>query len=227
MSFIYQSKSIQAPALIGKSIQEALRIAAKQGLSLRLVHEQDDSELPVGTVLSQNPLPNTHIKAHQSIHCIISKKTESLAPQLIGKNLDAIRKNLEERGISYKIYYLSSTSPYDICLAQDPSPGVPMSSKRMILYVSQGNTQQFLFPDFRQKSVDEVQACLAAAPVVLQVSHVVEQPEDHSCSQCIVSDQRPRPGTVVQLDKQKPIHVQLIATPVVDSSSNEPELPTV
>ena len=220
MSMLYQSKTTQTPALVGKTIQEALRMAARQGLSIRLINEQEEPELPAGTIISQNPLPNTHTKTHQAIHCVVSKKTEHQAPQLTGKNIEEIKAELESLGISFKIHPIASSAPQDLCIAQDPAPGITMSTKTMTLYISQGNVQQFLFPDLRQKNIDEVQIFLASAPVTIHVSHALEQPEGHSCSQCIVSDQRPRPGTIVHLDKQKPIQVQLIATPVVDVSSD-------
>lgn len=219
MSMLYQAKTTQTPALVGKTIQEALRITAGKGLSVRLLNEQEDPELPAGTIISQNPLPNTHIKTHQAIYCVVSKQTELRAPKFIGKNLDDCRHELEERGIHCKIYPIASSAPQELCIAQDPAPDTPMSTGTMTLYVSQGNAQQFIFPDLRQKSIEEVQTFLASAPVVVHISHVVEQPEGHSCSQCIVSDQRPRPGTIIHLDKQKPIQVQLIATPVIDAGS--------
>jgi beta-lactam-binding protein with PASTA domain len=76
MSFIYQPKTAKTPSLIGKSVQQALNLAATQGLSLRLIAEKEETDIPAGTIISQNPLPNTHIKAHQAIACIVSKKTE-------------------------------------------------------------------------------------------------------------------------------------------------------
>jgi beta-lactam-binding protein with PASTA domain len=74
MSVVYKTKTLQTPALVGKTVQEALRITANNALSIRLVKEQEDPELPAGTIISQNPLPNTHIKSHQAIQCVISKK---------------------------------------------------------------------------------------------------------------------------------------------------------
>ena len=219
MGMLFKSKTTQTPALVGKTIHEALRITANKGLSIRLVHEQEDLELPSGTVISQNPLPNTHIKTHQAIHCIVSKKTDHRAPELIGKNVEDMRAELESQGINLNIHQVASSHPQGLCIAQDPAPGIPMTNRLMTIYVSQGNTQQFIFPDLRQTSVDEIQSFLASVPVVVQISHACEQPEGHSCDQCIVSEQRPRPGIIVYLDKQKPIHVQLIATPVIDTSS--------
>jgi beta-lactam-binding protein with PASTA domain len=217
MSFIYQPRSAKTPTIIGKSVQQALNLAASQGLSLRLLAEREEPDIPAGTILSQNPLPNTHIKAHQSIACVVSKKTEQQVPNLIGKSENDIINELASLKIDYTFHRVASQTPAGICIAQNPRAGSSLNSKKIVLYLSQGSAYHYIFPDFRQKDIDEVKNFLASKPVTIQISHLLEQPEDHTCSQCIVSDQRPRPGTVVQLNEQKPINVQLIATPVIDS----------
>ena len=223
MSVLYKTKTTQAPALIGKTVQEALRIAADNALSIRLIKEQEDAELPAGTIIAQNPLPKTHIKSQQAIQCVISKKTERRAPRLLGKKIEDIQGDLDALGITCKVYPMASSTPEGTCLAQDPAPETPMTSKIMLVYVAKSTLQRFIFPDLRQKSVEEVKNFLSSAPVVIQVTHAFEQTEDHQCSDCIVSDQRPRPGSIVSLDKEKLIQVQLIATPVLDSNTTTTE----
>jgi serine/threonine-protein kinase len=217
MSFIYQPRAAKTPALVGKSIQQALNLAATQGLSLRLIAEREEPDIPAGTILSQNPLPNTHIKAHQAIACIVSKKTEQKIPNLIGKSENDIARELTSLKFDYTLHHVSSQAPAGICIAQNPMPDTSLNCKEIVLYISQGAAHHYVFPDFRQKEVDEVKNLLANKPVTIQISHLLEQPEGHTCAQCIVSDQRPHPGTIVQLDEQKPINVQLIATPVIDA----------
>jgi beta-lactam-binding protein with PASTA domain len=218
MSIIYKTKTTQAPALVGKTIQEALRITAQNGLSIILIKEQEDAELPAGTIILQNPQPNTHIKSHQAIQCVISKRTEQYAPQLIGKNINDCTPELDTLRIKYKIHAIANSAPEGMCIAQDPAPTAQMANKTLTLYIANNTLQQYLFPNLRQRSIEDVKNFLASAPVVIQVSHAFEQPEGHTCSECIVSDQRPRPGTIVSLNKATPIQVQLIATPVVNSN---------
>lgn len=219
MNRLYRAKTTETPALVGKNIQEALRITASKGLSIHLTDEQEDPEIPAGTVVSQNPLPKTHIKTHQAIHCTVSKKIEHKAPQLVGKKLEDIKNELKDSDITLKVYYITSTAPEELCIAQNPAPNTAIPNKLITIYVCQGNSQSFLFPDLRQKTIAEVQEFLASAPVVIQITHTQEQSEGHSCNQCIVSEQRPRAGSIVRLDKQKPIQVQLIATPVDNTVS--------
>jgi beta-lactam-binding protein with PASTA domain len=217
MSFIYQPKSVKTPRLIGTSVQQALSLATAQGLSLRMIDEKEDPDIPEGTVLAQNPLPNTRVKIHQAIACTISKKPELKAPNLIGMSEDSIACERTLQKFGYTVYYVPSQSPVGVCVAQDPMLGLSMSPKKMIVYISQGAGRYYIFPDFRRMGVDEVKNLLAHKPCTVNVVHILNQPEDHVCTQCIVSDQRPRPGTIIQCDEQQPIVVQLIATPVIDA----------
>jgi hypothetical protein len=223
MSILYKTKTIQAPALVGQTVQEALRITAGKSLSIRMVKEQEDPDLPAGTIISQNPSPNTPIKGHQAIQCVLSKKTERRTPRLLGKKIEDMQAELDAMGLTYKIHPIASSAPDMTCIAQDPAPDTPMTSKMIHVYTAQSTIQQFLFPDLRQKNVGDVKNFLSSAPVIIQVSNAFELPEDHTCTDCIVSDQRPRPGTIVSLDKEKPIQVQLIATPVVSSYATTAE----
>lgn len=218
MSMLYQSKTTQTPILIGKPVQEALILASKQGLSLRLVAEKEDPELPAGTVLSQNPLPHTHIKTHQPIHCIISKKKEYRVGHFMGKQLDQIKSELDQQTITPHIHFINSSIPAGLCITQEPAPDTILTNKSILLYISQDNSSECIFPNLCQKPVEDVQRFLSAAPVHVQLTHAFEQPADHSCTNCIVSDQRPHAGTIIYLDKQKPISVQLVATPIIISN---------
>jgi serine/threonine-protein kinase len=218
MNILYKAKTTQTPALVGKTIQEALRITGQQGLSIKLVREQEDHELPAGTIIIQNPQPHTQIKSHQAIHCIISKKTELRAPLFMGKNINDCTSELDNLGIKYRIHTIASNGPEGLCIAQDPAPGAQLDTKTLTLYRAKSTLQQFIFPDLRQRSVSDVRSFLAMSPIIIQISHAFELPENHTCDTCIVSEQRPRPGAIVSLDKEKPIQVQLIATPVVNSN---------
>ena len=218
MSYIYQTKSTQTPILVGKTVQEALCITAQHSLSIKLIKEQEDPELPSGTIMLQNPQPHTPIKSHQTIHCVVSKKTEQQTPFLLGRNIKDCTPELEALGLKYKIHALASSAPEGMCIAQDPAPGTTLSLKFITLYVAKGILQHYMFPDLRQKSVEKVQTFLSNSPVTIQIMHAFEMPEDHECTNCIVSEQRPRAGTIVFIDKEKPIRVQLVATPVLNSN---------
>ena len=213
MSALYQPKIIEAPVLIGKTIQEAMRIAAQKNMSIRLLDEKEDPDLPIGTIISQNRVPNCPIKAHQSIVVVVSKKTDRKTPNFIGKTFDLITQELKKLDLNCKHYEIAGSQPKGICMAQDPAPGIIMTDSTMTIYICKGQTEPPLFPDLRNKSVDSVKNFLAAVPVNLEIIHTQGLPENHICTVCIVVEQRPRAGSLVTLDPLKPIQVQLRVAP--------------
>lgn len=209
MGFLFKPKVVETPSIIGKNIQEAMRIVSKQGLSIKLIEEREDPEIPAGIVISQIPHAQSRIKVHQPISCIVSKKTGKVAPICIGKRLDEIDENCKKLGITFKHYPVSSSQPEGICIAQDPAPSTMLSDPSLILYISAGNHEPYLFPNLVQQPVKDVINFLKSVNAELELIHVHEQPEGHQCKDCIVAKQDPRAGTPVYLDPQKPIHVQI------------------
>lgn len=219
MDFLYKSHTTQAPALVGKPVHEALNIAATRGLSLRLIKEQEDPKIPFGTILSQNPLPGTHMKGHQPIGCIVSKQTTAKTPPYTGQLESTIITEAEKNGIKTKIYPINSAAPVHVCVAQDPAAGNPMTAQSLTIYTSQGSAQQFLFPNLCQKNLDEVKSFLENAPVSIQIISGTDEDTSSTQASYIVYDQHPKQGTIVQLDPEKPIKIQLMVTSVVEDNS--------
>lgn len=219
MNILYQGNIVTAPPLIGCSVQEALRLAAQKKLNIRLIEEQEDAELPAGTVISQSPSPHFSMKAHQTILCVISKKSGLTVPSLVGKKIEDILKEFKGLSIKIKSYYVDSTQPHGTCIAQDPAQGINFEGKKsIVVYIAQGSSHYYLFPDFKQKPVNGAVDFLTSSGLHAQVIHLNEVSPNHICSDCIVSDQVPYAGFPVLLDANKPLVVQLFATEVEPST---------
>lgn len=214
MSTLYRPKIIETPLLIGKTIQEAMRITSQKNLSIKLFDEKEDPELPAGTIISQTPAANCPIKANQSMNVVVSKKTGRKAPCLVGKNLDIIQQEMKSQGLTCTYYEIAGKQPTQLCIAQDPAPGALMSDRAIAVYICKGAQEPYLFPNFGNKHVDVVRNFLANYPVTLEIIHSQEVLEEHNCSTCVVLEQRPRAGSMVVLDPQKPVHVQLRVAPI-------------
>lgn len=217
MSMFFAPKVIETPALLGKTIHEAIRITSYKNLSLRLLDEKEDPDLPVGTIISQNPISNCPIKAHQSIMVVVSKKTDRKAPQLVGKSTEQIQEDLKKLSLTSKIYYVPGPQPQGLCVAQDPAPGSNLTDTTITLYMCKGKTGPYLFPNLRNKNLQITRTFLSSAPVNLEIIHSNATQEPHDCDSCVVTDQHPRAGSIVTLDTQKPIHVQLMVSPATQA----------
>ena len=214
LSFIYHSKKLEAPTLIGKSLPEAVVLASSYNLNLRLLDQQTDTELPEGTIIAQNPKPHTAIKPNQTLFCVTSTRPVITAPALLLKSCDVALAELKALGIHGSCYELDAPYPKSVCFAQSPRAHMPLATKSMILYVASKTTKPVLFPNLKNKPVCDVIEFLQPYSITPSLIHYPPQKthsgESHVCDErCIVTNQQPRAGSLVTLDPEKPLQIQL------------------
>lgn len=212
MSFFYKTPYLATPNLIGLSLHDALDTISATKLNLKLVGHKQDSDLPEGTILSQNPLPDSSIKAHQTIYCICSQKPPAVkAPALIDKNRQNIIDMLQSQRIRYKIYYVPSKAPFNTCIAQSPQADEPLDHNAIVVFLSDGNQKPFLWPNFVGQPVDDVIDFLHKHSLTPTVVHRYVTSRTHTCKECRVVNQRPLAGTFIYSfkDNLKTIHLEV------------------
>lgn len=202
---------LDTPAIIGKQLQQAVAELSDNNLNLRLIAQKEDPDLPQGTILSQTPAPGQKIKPHQALYVVISKQPEKIAaPLLLNKHDNAIQKELEALGIRNKTYRLPSNRPSGTCIAQLPTPGNQVADEKITTYLSAGNNRPSLVPNLKGKPAPEVLEFLQQYKIEVKIMHSSKQDKNHLCdTDCIISDQRPLAGSLVTLDEEKPLLVQL------------------
>lgn len=211
LTFIFTVPPIPAPALIGTQLPQAFSILSEHNLNPRILHEQVDDDVPAGTILGQTPLPGQKIKPYQQLFLTVSKKSEkTVAPLLIGKPYEKAIEQLSSLHIKHKMYELTSKKPTGTIIAQVPHAGTPLEHSNMIVYVSQGNNKPILCPQFTGRSVKEITQFLEAYNSAPQLYHTHAMPHGHVCTNCIVIDQQPLAGSI--LDLKHGLAVQLKVT---------------
>lgn len=213
MSLLYPAPQLTVPNIIGKSTHDALQSLSSTKLHLKLVGHKEDSDLPEGTILSQNPLPDSSIKANQTIYCITSLKPPVIrVPQLIDKSFNEIISVLQAEKIRYKHYYLPSKAPYNICIGQSPAGGQPLDNKVVIIFLSDGNKKPYIWPSFCGKPVDEVIEFLQKHSLKPTIIHRYPVSPGHMCRECRVVNQRPLAGTFIYslTDNLKTIQLEVV-----------------
>jgi len=208
LNWIYHSKKCETPALIGKPLQEAIRLVSNQNLNFRLIEEREDEELPQGTIITQNPHPHMTIKPNKTIFCMASKKPVTVAPNFMCKTYEAIAATLQELGLHGMYHLVESIYPEGTCFAQTPRPQSILETKSLTLYISADSAKPLLFPNLKNQPVPDAIELLKPYGLTPLITHYSQQ-EPHDCKRCIVTDQRPLSGTIVTLDSQRPLHVQL------------------
>ena len=208
--FFYGINEITTPTIVGKRLPQAFAILSQHNLNPRLLAQKEEPDLPEGTILSQTPAAGSAIKPNQSIFCVISKKPKKVTcPHLIGSKLPTIEQRLKEKNIRNKIYYLPSPYPTGNCITQLPSPNEPLQDNKLITYISAGNSKSVIFPYLKGKPAQNVQAFLEDRGIVVTLIHSQDKGRQHTCKNCIVLDQRPLAGSIIELSIENPLQVQL------------------
>lgn len=207
IQFLFTSKELYVPNIVGKNLGSACEILAEQNLNIRIIGRTQDSDLPANTVLSQTPQANEKIKTHQSIYVVLSSQNSAhQAPNFVHKTLESIHPELEKLGIKPKIHYVPSSYPQNTCIAQYPRAGELLEKNSITLYCAAARTKPIIWPDLRGKP-------LATAKELLETIHIVPQiiAAHHTqiSDSSLILDQRPKAGTLLILDENKPISVQL------------------
>lgn len=210
LSSIYYTKRLETPSLIGKSLKEAVALASAKNVNIRLIEEREDTELPEGTIIVQNPQPPLPIKPNQTLFCVASKKPIILIPDLLLKPHDIVVAELKERGIHSVCNFIESIYPKGSCFAQSPRPQAVLEIKLVNLYISADSQKLVLFPNLKHKPVNEVIEFFRLYNLTPSIIHYPpRESHDCNCDRCIIVDQRPLAGSIVALDQKRPLSVQL------------------
>lgn len=205
---LLQKKEIFTPNVIGQNIQSAMKGMSKCGLNIRLLREQEDSDLPAGIVLEQIPKPNQMVRPNQHVFVTISKRPQTvLAPDFLGQRYKFIVKQVAKLGIHAKVFWLQSTYPKNFCIAQSPQPEQEMRDQKLIIYVSSGSDNLYIFPNLKEIPVLEVSKLFEKEGIKVEVFHNKKVNKNHKCSNCKITDQKPMYGSIVDLSKT--LYVQL------------------
>ncbi|MCU0285586.1 MAG: PASTA domain-containing protein [Acidobacteria bacterium] len=162
MSVLIKSEEIKAPDLRGKTLNEAYKIAAENGLYIKKETGNYGKQYKLLTVINQFPAPGVQVKEKSFIKVFIPEEVEEIVmPQLVGSSLkdsETILKdnNLKKRFVSYMEV---QDVPVDVVISQSITAGakVPGSSEVDILVSRGGRTPSYIMPDIIGKRVGPVE----------------------------------------------------------------------
>ena len=207
-NLFYKTHIIKTPHLVGKTIQESLAILAQSKLNTRLITQKEDPDLQEGTVLSQIPAAGQTIKPHQTIFLVASKHpVGQTTPKVRGLFHNEIVVMLKEKKVRHKAFFLEVPHPEGLCISQIPQEGEPLPSDGLTLYFATDSNAHVLFPALEGLLVEDVIHFLAGYGIEPQIFHLNNPGQKHTCSHCTVKEQKPLPGSFVNL--KKPFLVQL------------------
>lgn len=198
-------RDIKTPYLIGKYTHEALSLVAQNDLTIKLMEQKEDVDIPEGIIINQIPSAESLIRSGQSIFVVTTKKPQKKPVlQYVGLTIDDIIPLCEKAEVKYHIHYVSHLFPRGTCFAQYPQQGQCIEKNTIILYISSGNNKPVIWPRFIGKNVGEVSEFLCEYGMEPHI--VCNTP---NAVHAVVVDQRPMAGTLLTLDDQKAVSVHL------------------
>jgi serine/threonine-protein kinase len=187
------------PKVIGKPVDEAVRILQDAGYEPIKYETQFDEKAKEGTIIRQTPEGGDETKPGRKVYLIISGGKEmAVVPNMIGQSLkDArillVRTNLD-LGKTEMVFTDSVAS--GIVFKQFPAPGVKISTQQKVdITVSQGQRAgRVAVPDLTGVTLTE--AIIRLGNAKLQVGNREYQPSPLGKPETII-DQSPKPGELV------------------------------
>lgn len=159
IAYLYlKPKEFNAPNMIGLSLYQAIHKSKEYNINLRLVAEEESSDLPPEVILDQNPHPGTLIKERQTIYLVITKaRSNPTLERFSNRKIKDIEKWLKNNNLKAKYYQLQNQSlSKDICIGQYPIPGTNKYDKKNIIIYLSNQKNQFILPSFIGKPTNEV-----------------------------------------------------------------------
>ena len=215
---------VQAPEIVGHTLDEAKEILGEFGLDVKIGMELPSNDVPEGVIMSQTPDAGASIKSGQSIEVNVSKgKVDGNVPDVVGKSLANARTMLE----TYKFKVgtvseeISETIPKGQVISQSPVAGTPYpDGSEITLVVSLGSEKDVARSKFNVegKSLNEAKKLIEELDLKLgEVSYV----EDINRKEDTVISQSPAPGMSIQ--EGDTIDLVVSKEPVAPEPVVEPE----
>jgi beta-lactam-binding protein with PASTA domain len=112
MSWLLRPAAMSMPSLINHSLHDATKIASEHHLNIRILREQENTQLAEGTVIDQIPSPKSLVKHYQTVFLVITKKAaRPLAPHLLnlstikGQSVEHVQELAQQAGMRLTIQH--------------------------------------------------------------------------------------------------------------------------
>ena len=195
---LVKGREITIPNLIGLRITQALDLANKADLDIRLVEKQFNPDVPEDYIINQRPLPGIKVKKGKPIRITLSAGSRLVnVPDLTKKSLRQAQIILHNHGLEVgkvsKVF--SNQEMKGLVLNQDPIANEEVRRYTEVnLLVSRGpRYPELIMPDLVGLKVEMVLGMLEE--LGLNVEDMVTQESDEE--EGLVLTQKPLPGAPV------------------------------
>jgi eukaryotic-like serine/threonine-protein kinase len=202
MRFAIHGREVAVPSLVGKTPQEARRIAELNGFQFEIERQYYSTSMPEGRILLQVPAAGTQIRRGWQI-----RVAESLGPQrveipnVIGDSERAAEFNILRRGmdVGSVAQIEMPDAPPDQVIAQSPSPNASSIAAPKISLLSTQNpaAPAYVMPTFVGQTVATATAALKEAGLRLGNVTVASAAQPTTEPRASTPSPSPAPSSVI------------------------------
>jgi len=150
MRLALKSRDVVVPTLAGKTVSEAGTILAASGLNLRVEEtRRNDSALPAGQVVTQDPQSGVKTRRERSVKVWVSAGPRSTSvPALLGESERAAEMRAKQDGLQVSSVAEVRSADYtpDTIIAQTPPPKTA-GAKVALLLNRRESSGTYVMPD--------------------------------------------------------------------------------
>ena len=174
--------------------------------------EAFDATVPAGTVVSQEPAPDTELAAGSAVSYVVSAGPAPVAvPDLVGLAADEAEAALEDAGLTGEASEaFDATVPAGTVVCQEPAPDTELAAGSAVSYVVSAGPAPVAVPDLVGLQQDEATSALGSAS--LAVGTISNAVDDAAVGEVIAQD--PLSGTEVPPGSSIDLVVSAGSTPV-------------
>jgi beta-lactam-binding protein with PASTA domain len=158
------------PDLSGAELAAAEGELQQSNLKLKQGKKQYSDTIPEGAVIATDPKAGTELKRGDTVTVILSDGRAPISvPDLAGKNINEVRAQLQQLGLTAQERYKDSDQPADTVIAQSPKPGTGAARDDVVtLDVSKG-PPLVTIPDVNNQPCQQAQGTLQNANLRVRV----------------------------------------------------------
>ncbi|MFC1490588.1 PASTA domain-containing protein, partial [Candidatus Latescibacterota bacterium] len=204
MPFIVKSgKEVDAPRLVGRSVEEAEELLLNENFELQTDSEEYNNDFPANTISFQYPPANTKIKPGRRIRVTVSKGSKPiLMPDLTGKPRRDAELIVDEMGFKLSSQDVHSNDYLrGIVASQYPEGNQEVSENvDIILYISDGIPEtDVIMPNLIELGLSAARDTLEAYGFDMSKVEIQTEEAPELLPESVI-EQYPDPGTPARLD---------------------------
>jgi beta-lactam-binding protein with PASTA domain len=167
MRVVLSARDVAVPGLVGRTLDDATKLAAQRGLDARVEGRRYDPDVPADHVIDQEPPPGRTLKVHRAVRLWVSLGARRITvPRVVGQSVRTARIALEQAGLPLlHVVEVDDPAPEDSVIVQRPVPGeTDADAEGASVLVSRGpGRADFVMPDLIGRRASAVVDALQSA----------------------------------------------------------------